>query len=544
MSAARPKPAGFVYGALSAAMVVVLAALSVTSAQSPPPAIAELAPQAAQQIKDAPAEQASAAGQGPGGGDGAGAASTTTTRSAAGVAATTTTTAPPERKARLRRCFGTPPRQTEDPQSPPCVPFFEGDNGGATTRGVTADAIRIAVPRGTDARALTAIETYLNTRYELYGRSIRLVATGGFGAACTEQRAEAVSIEAQQVFAATDAGTANSSCLYDELTRRRIVTSEVSYAFTEPQAQARHPYLWEYLMGDDQMFGAVGEMVCARLAGGKATHAGAALRQTDRRFGVILQTANRDDRLPTKPLETALARCGVTVASTVTYDFSEDQGTRGRDAVLQMQQADVTSVICLCEIVVEATLAPSATSQAYFPEWIYTSYGSNDYDILFKASVTDPQQRAASMAVTVQPPQRPLSQEYGWLAYKEADPGLQASYVDAINLITLYRSLLLLVSGIQMAGPRLTPDAFARGLQSTPFPNPVDPGSSGAVGFLGPDHGMTNDAAEMWWSETATGADGSAGGWCYVDRGARRKPGAWPKGSDPFFTGPCTTGAG
>src|SRR5207248_1022396 len=35
-----------------------------------------------------------------------------------------------------KQCVGHPPRQTEDPLSPPCVAFFTGDNGGATYRGV------------------------------------------------------------------------------------------------------------------------------------------------------------------------------------------------------------------------------------------------------------------------------------------------------------------------------------------------------------------------------------------------------------------------
>jgi hypothetical protein len=148
------------------------------------------------------------------------------------------------------------------------------------------------------------------------------------------------------------------------------------------------------------------------------------------------------------------------------------------------------------------------------------------------------------MGFTAQPPQRPRNQEYGWLAYKETDPTIQADEATFINLVTLYRSLLLIASGIQMAGSKLTSQTFGSGLQSKPFPNPPDPGHSGAVGFLGPDHGMTNDAAEMWWSETATGADGATGGMCYVDGGARRTPGSWPRGADPFFTGPCKTGFG
>ena len=40
--------------------------------------------------------------------------------------------------ASAKRCVGNPPRQTEDPFSPPCVAFFEGDNFGATYQGRVA----------------------------------------------------------------------------------------------------------------------------------------------------------------------------------------------------------------------------------------------------------------------------------------------------------------------------------------------------------------------------------------------------------------------
>src|SRR5258708_37570124 len=44
-----------------------------------------------------------------------------------------------------KRCVGSPPRQTEDPLSPPCVGFFEGGNGGATDAGVTGSTLRTLV---------------------------------------------------------------------------------------------------------------------------------------------------------------------------------------------------------------------------------------------------------------------------------------------------------------------------------------------------------------------------------------------------------------
>src|SRR5581483_1230418 len=46
-------------------------------------------------------------------------------------------------------CVGSPPRQTEDPLSPPCVPYWRGDNGGATYQGVSASQIVVLFYLGT-----------------------------------------------------------------------------------------------------------------------------------------------------------------------------------------------------------------------------------------------------------------------------------------------------------------------------------------------------------------------------------------------------------
>ena len=44
-------------------------------------------------------------------------------------------------KPTQKKCVGTPPRQTEDPNAPPCVAFFDGENGGNTWQGVFSDHV-------------------------------------------------------------------------------------------------------------------------------------------------------------------------------------------------------------------------------------------------------------------------------------------------------------------------------------------------------------------------------------------------------------------
>jgi hypothetical protein len=124
------------------AVAVLVAAVALTSRQQSPPTIAEFAPQAVAQIKQTLDEQ--------------GIDETRTPDDPEQVASPPPPSAgptvgpdglplaqpsPSPRKEiqvnRTRSCIGTPPRQTEDPQSPPCTPYFDPDldNGGATSKG-------------------------------------------------------------------------------------------------------------------------------------------------------------------------------------------------------------------------------------------------------------------------------------------------------------------------------------------------------------------------------------------------------------------------
>jgi hypothetical protein len=120
------------------------------------------------------------------------------------------------------------------------------------------------------------------------------------------------------------------------------------------------------------------------------------------------------------------------------------------------------------------------------------------------------------------------------------------SETDEVGRDYEYRNLLLIASGIQMAGPGLTPETFQAGLQRALFPNPDTGIMAGHVGFNGGSHAMTIDAAEYWWSNADRGPlpdESSGGAWCYVDHGRRHSlSNPWPIGGDPFFNQPCDAG--
>src|SRR5687768_80165 len=114
MQTGRPRTPGIVYASISLALLVLLVSIALTVRQPPPPSIAEFAPQAVEQITD-PSEESTAGRAARSGADAASA------DEALGAQATPSIDVP-----RVRRCVGDPPRQIEDPQSPPCVPYWSG----------------------------------------------------------------------------------------------------------------------------------------------------------------------------------------------------------------------------------------------------------------------------------------------------------------------------------------------------------------------------------------------------------------------------------
>ncbi len=542
--ASRPKTPGLLYSGLALVLVLIVGIVSLTQTQPPPPTIAEFAPQAVEQIEDAPVEQTSEFGSGEGGdlGDRSGAAPTPPPADAGEP--------PPIDVPRIRRCIGDPPRQIEDPQSPPCVPYWEGDNGGATYKGVTGSEIRVAMPDYAEGRD-RALEAFFNSRFEFYGRKMRLVQCCKEGADPEDQQAAATAAdEEEHVFASADYPE-EGFVYYQELARRKLVAVSNQPNFTSSILDRHRPYIWQYPMEVDRMFANLGEWACNRIVGRDAEFAGRSdvtdMSQSERRFGIVLWTYQPEADISWEPLEQELERCGATADPKLRYNF-RDEGVFNQEtatnAALQMKQAGVTTVLCLCQPIAMGQMQRAATGQSYEPEWVILTYLLSDYNFMIQSFVDAPNQRERIFGLSFIPKQVPLSDNPSWWGVREGDPDQggsgNATSVGGTPLNINYRALLLLASGIQMAGPNLTPESFAAGLQRATFPNPDHPIMAGDVGFGGGSHAMTTDAAEIWWSDDHRGpySEGS-GTYCYVDGGVRHQKGAWPTGPGSFFDGNC-----
>lgn len=550
----RPKGPGLVNGSLAGVLVILVAAVALTARQPAPPAIAELAPQAAQQIKDSLKEQSSQFGSGPGseaGGNFEGGSTTTST-----TVATTDTTEEekPIDRGRVRRCIGDPPRQTEDPQSPPCVPYFEGDNGGETWRGVTAREIRVAWPKSWSAQTdalMNAMVSYFNTRYEFYGRKIRLIPVQPSATADPAAlQADAVKVDTEaDPFASLaysqETNLGNQYPYYDELARRKIMSFSMRANFAPPgQMDKWAPYQWSLVPEYPTFARRLAEFLCKSLNGRTADYAGGSQLGKQRAFGLVYETMSHDAPLNIDPeiMKRALSStCGATFSA-----VQQSDGTASSipNVVLAMKSAtpQVTTIVCLCDgSQAVPTYMRTATAQDYYPEWMSTNYVYLD-NLFLTATYYPAEQRRHFFGLSFDNRFNPQADmPFRW-ALNEAGGDAGSGY--DVNYFT-YLNLLQLATGIQLAGPNLTPHTFEQGMFNATFPNP---GCLGAPHYqacvdYGPgDHVQQDDALLTWWAEGETWQGENTAGtgtFCYVNRGTRYRAGEFPTSGITFFQPPC-----
>jgi hypothetical protein len=555
----------------------LLAAVALVVQPPAPPGISAFAPQAAKPITKAPPGQASQNGQGNGAcADGLTCARPSPTAKPSSAAGPTASLPPVAAGVpSALQCYTWPDgsvTQTFDPQSPPCIaswPEAAKGNGGATSTGVTATQIRVALPQGTNKAYLVnwqRIVDFFNTHYQLYGRRIVLVPFASKQlpltyehANSTAQHADAVEAASRKVFAALDFFDGGSTSFLtqpdyvDELAKRHVISltgGENAPNFTPAQMRSHAPYEWSYAPTAGATLDATGAQVCRQLAGHNASHA-TAYTGTRRKFAIVAPDAATSngpidgvDRL-----RAAVARCAAQGAVEVVYYKGYTQtGAADQSLAVDFSQLRDQGVTSLLYVIWSGATGAGQPMQAasqlgWHPEWITPQIfpymvgglesGSND-------------QLPSVFGVGVGSKLLPDSQTPWLQAFQAAGGSLSDASLRGGN--TLYHELSLLAAGVQMAGPRLTPETFANALRSTTFPNPgagTAPSWQAAVGFAeGPT--MVNDFNGFWIDPSATSqtfvTSAHTGNlwrvFCYLDVGARWTGSRWPA-QDRFKQGRC-----
>ena len=556
----RPTRAGpAVVPALVVALVCgVIAAVALPPSASAPPAVAELSPRA---VEVEERDEAALAGGDVGGVPTAGSelpATSTTMPAPVTASATTVTSAPTSEPVVRRRCVpngdGTA-RQTEDPQSPPCTAVSEFDattNGGATSKGVTADTVTIAVTASTpnvDDRMLAALEAHFNDRYEFHGRRLDLVKNTDlfYSNSPTVRDIVAEAVRADEeigAFAATGLVVTGpgDDIFYDELARRSLVgVSMLGGEATTAELAAAYPYRFSLQPGFDRRIATEAEWLCAAWSGEAARFAGGAASALDRRVGLVYARSADGSDPDLSPLTDRLAACGLAPAVSIAVPWNDSFGSVGgygptsdtSTAVTQLRAAGVTTVVTQTNMLTELALWSTASTVGFRPEWVFGAYNYPNSSRIWVHPAKDQHERTFLLV----PGNRILGAADSpmFQVMRQADPDIDMTYT-----VELYQAVLVIASGIQHAGPNLTPESFAAALTSLAWSNTGTgaPLHQASVGFGPGDPTWFDDVAVSWWDATEPAPeDGTPGALCYLDGGRRFGPQDFPDDTDSLRIG-------
>ena len=278
--------------------------------------------------------------------------------------------------------------------APECYAPFEGDNGGATATGVTADSIKVVfylaqeedpiIRYITDAIASDdtneqQIETmqnvirYYESFYETYGRSVELVPFVASGGAADEvaARADAVRIaEEIQPFVVLQ-GPALTPAFGDELAARGVMCISCVPGQPTEFYEERAPYVWAIDGSQVQKQDHVFEFISKQLIGQPASHAGDELAATERTFGLVYIESSPTSTELANQLAPRMEEAGAPLAEVIPYTLNPAtiQQT-ALQAITRLKTAGVTTVIFSGDPVAPRDFTREATAQNYFPEWV------------------------------------------------------------------------------------------------------------------------------------------------------------------------------
>ena len=436
-----------------------------------------------------------------------------------------------------------------DPYSPPCI-AYSGDNGGATTRGVTRDTIRIGFRITADSgffQALaqlagaTIVDTYddlvrtgqglvdyFNRNFQFYGRKLQLVPFQGQGGAQAEligsgqAQANADAIQeatGQQVFADM---TGFTEPYGDALARQKVIGVGSLY-LSEGWLDARRPYAWSPFTNCSYTERFVAEWLNKRLVGKPAAAAGADLRGQTRRIALVTLD-NPAFQECADQSQQVLKAAGNDYAGRIAYTLDlTTLSSQAASIISKLKDEGITTIFCPCDPITPVFLTAKAHEQGYYPEWITDGSGLLDHDLL--GQLYDQTEWVHSFGISPNGPPPSRRATLGYAAYRSVRSDEPAVLVDWV-----YQLLFMVAVGADMAGPDLTPTSFEQGLRRYPGGD----GPWGTWSFPDKEYTPTPNAMELWWDPNRISPyNGQIG--AYVSNGRRYTIGHVPAGDPAVF---------
>lgn len=492
-----------------------------------------------------------------------------------------------------KRCVGKPPRQTEDRLSPPCVAFFEGNNFGATYPGVSKDEVRVLIyadledvhPTGSivdlgkppnpdpDTRRVAALrtwQTYFNTRFQTYGRFVHFFAYSSGGRRVEDLRAQAADGWSKvKPFAAVSSGIYTLQSAYLEaMADRGVVSFANTVRLSASVYQGFPKRVWGYDPTVEYYAENFASYVCRKVVPHPVSFTGNPLDEGEPRRLGLLHTSNTNTPAfeLAKAVKSAIEGCGGSFVDEKTYpqegsvvETGQGDSRANAEAMASFRQNGVTTIIWP-GINVGAT--DSAAAIGYRPEWIQLGVGGlegNNYAQLQEQTVWRYAWLFGDLIRQIRPEDTPCWQAYRETAGDDSDRvdqppnGLTRISSACSRVGSFYPAFLQLFTGIQVAGPRLTPESMDKGYRAIPQKASTDPFIP-ACFYLPDDYTCVKDGVIEWWDpsgephpdqgESADDGANRPGCWRMPQEGRRYLKDGWPEGNitaQKQTNDPCNT---
>ncbi len=440
--------------------------------------------------------------------------------------------------------------------APPCAPSWGGgDNGGATSQGVTRTSIEVVLYRPRSNPAVDAIiqsqglssspeqeqdfrdraATFINTHYELYGRKVHFDVFQGQcefappDIPCLRNEVDTAAAT-YHPFAAMWFGVVGE--VYDELARKGIISfGGLSNAFSI----AHRPYLYGLLMGQDEQAAFAAEYWCKKLANLPARFAGDPLLQRLPRKVAIVADDLDILRPALDELEAGIDRCDRNGAQMALYSLDTSTAVAQSTTLMaKLKGENVTTILWAGDPIFPVFGTHAATSQAYFPENVMEGGLLMDIDVLARAY--DAQQWQHAFGIGDLPAFQSVEHSDGAKVYR-ATGGTGTVPLAAFGWI----GDAVIANSLQEAGPNLTPLTFERATLTSPsyggWSRAHDPHIP-YLHFAPGKYTWISDAREIYWSASATSEfDGKQGAYVGLNGGQRYVAGEWTAGEPNLPSG-------
>jgi hypothetical protein len=456
----------------------------------------------------------------------------------------------------------------------PCMPKFEGDNGGNTWQGVTRDTIvgvlwfhkpdpevdTLLASQGfaqspeSGAELLSLLEKFLNLHYELYGRKLKLIQhvsqCDPDDASCPAIEAKAINEKYHPFFVGSDVAAATPQSATEQFARLGVIVTGAPYGFSREWFQRMAPFAWSYQADGTYAADAVADYYCKKMVGKVAKLAGDPVLQTKKRKLAIVSSENPPSLESGQHLLKQITggQCGSKADGHTIYTLSVDPAQaeeQQKVLVTRMKNDGITTVYSG-----SYGCGPTCDQEQFYPENLMGNSGPWDVDpvarLLIGISTTPAQAR--NLFGLGWYPQDPTTQQHDFaLALRTVAPNYgEFPYI----FESTWQIFHGLVSLIQFTGPKLTPQNVARAAETMPqangwkIPSPW-PGwkccnAQAAMIRYGPgDFSAISDAREVYWDANAISKnDGKPGAMVCPDgdKCQRYAVGEWASG-DPVSAG-------